>query len=79
MSYPPNRNGNMPVVREPPRHIHGGRRSSPRVRIIMPVESTKLVMWGCMPQIRGAFSICTEMCMNIPRTGFKRRIRPATR
>ena len=57
MSCPPSRNGNMPVVQERPRHIHGVIVLQVRMQIIVPADIRRLVMWGNMRQPGGLFDM----------------------
>ena len=68
MFYPPSRNGNMPAGRERPPHTHGVIVSPARMRIIMPADIRRPVMWGCMRPTRGAFLDMHGM-WDGPRTG----------
>ena len=83
MCCPPNRNGNMPAVRERPRPIHGETQLPVRMRIITGnITETilnKPATSANTPPTRGAFLICTEMSGSGPRTGTKRPIPRATR
>ena len=79
MCCPPSRNGNMPAGPVRPRRIRGGRRSPLRMRIISSSGEARLQMWVNMRPILGAFSICTEMSMNGPRTGTRQLIRTGNR
>ena len=79
MSFPPNRNGNMPVGQGRPPPIPGVLQLPAQMRIIVPADIRRPAMWGCMLRIHGAFLICMAMSGSGPRIGTRRRIPRATR
>ena len=56
MSFPPNRNGNMPAGQGRPPPIPGGMHQLPaQMRIIVLADIRRPAMWGCMLRIHGGF------------------------